>query len=325
MRYHWRFALVAVVMSSAAVRAQEHIAMITFAGATNLPVWVAQDQGFFKHEGLDVETKVTAGSVEQVKELMAGHFQVMTSAFDNTVAYANGEGDIRLDGTYDLISIMGVHNGMNSLMSVPTVSDYAAIRGHAVAVDAVRSGYAMVMYKILSKHGLQRDVDYSMVAVGSTTERMKAMQDGRAVAAMVAAPTDLEAQAHGYHLLADAAREIGPYQGSAYVVRRSWADAHQQSLSAFIRAIVAATDAIFASPDMAQKQLQARIKDLSDAAAKDIYGRLIGPGGLNPHAEIQDGAIKAVLDLRIEGGLTKTSQDLALYRDRSYYQKALKK
>jgi ABC-type nitrate/sulfonate/bicarbonate transport system substrate-binding protein len=313
----------AAFISAGSAQAEEHIALISFAGATNLPVWVAQDQGFFKREGLEVETKVTSGSVEQVKELMAGHFQIMTSAFDNTVAYANGEGDIRLDGTYDLISIMGVHSGMNSLMTVPSVADYQAIKGHAVAVDAVRSGYAMVMYKILEKHGLKRDVDYSMVAVGSTTERMKAMEDGRAVAAMVAAPTDLEAQARGYHLLADAASEIGPYQGSAYVVRRSWADANPQAMRAFIRAISAATDAIFASADMAQSVMRARVKNLSAESAKEIYGRLIGPGGLNPHARIDDAAIRAVLNLRIEGGLTKTSQNLSIYRDTSYYQSAM--
>lgn len=120
------------------VHAQEHIALISFAGAANLPVWVAQDEGYFQRAGLVVDTKVTSGSVERVKELMAGHFQIMTSAFDNTVAYANGEGDIKLEGTYDLISIMGVHSGMNSLLSVPSVRSYAEIRGHAVAVDAVR-------------------------------------------------------------------------------------------------------------------------------------------------------------------------------------------
>lgn len=181
----------------------------------------------------------------------------------------------------------------------------------------------MVMYKILEKHGFKRDVDYSMVAVGSATERMKAMEDGRAVAALVAAPRDLEAQARGYHLLADAASEIGPYQGSAYVVWRSWADAHPEVMRAFIRAVVAATDAIFDSPVMAQKVLQARIKNLSSEAAKDIYGRLIGSGGLNRHAQIDDAAVKAVLDLRIEGGLTKTSRDLNVYRDLSYYQRAM--
>jgi ABC-type nitrate/sulfonate/bicarbonate transport system substrate-binding protein len=305
------------------VYANDHINMITFAGATNLPVWVAQDEGYFARENLDVDTKITSGSVEQVKELMAGHYQIMTSAFDNIVAYANGEGDIRLEGTYDLISVMGVHAGMNSLMTVPSVARYEDIRGKAVAVDAVRSGYAMVMYKILEKHGLKRDVDYSMVAVGSTTERMKAMEDGRAVAAMVAAPTDLEAQARGYHLLADAAAEIGPYQGSAYVVRRSWADTHPQIMAAYIRAIVAATDAIFASPDMAQRVMQARVKTLTPQAAQEIYGRLIGSGGLNAHARIDDAAIKAVLDLRREGGLIHTAMDLARYRDTSYYQRAI--
>ncbi len=316
--------LVSPVALTSKAHAQEKLSLIGFSGATNLPVWVAKDAGFFQREGLDVETTVTSGSVEQVRDMMSGRYQIMTSAFDNIVAYANGEGDVKLGQNFDFVAIMGVHSGMNSLVATKDIAKIEDIKGKIVAVDAVRSGYAVIMYKILEKHGLKFDVDYKVLAVGSTSERMKAMEEGKAVAAMIATPTDLEAVKKGYRILADGATEIGAYQGSAFVVRRSWAKDNEKVLAQFVRAISASMDSIFADRATTMKVLKARLPKQTDEELNAIYDRVTGPGGLNKGAVIREEAVRVVLDLRIAAG-TPTSLDMSKYIDPSIQQRALKK
>jgi len=43
-----------------AAMAQTKLTIVTFAGATNLPVWVAIEKGFFAKEGLDVTRRSRA-------------------------------------------------------------------------------------------------------------------------------------------------------------------------------------------------------------------------------------------------------------------------
>ena len=51
--------------------AQTKITIVLFSGATNLPVWVAMDKGFFAREGLDVVQELTRGSTAAMQGLMS--------------------------------------------------------------------------------------------------------------------------------------------------------------------------------------------------------------------------------------------------------------
>src|SRR3954470_14164575 len=77
--------------------AQTKLNIVTFAGATNLPVWVAIDKGFFAKEGLEVTQEITRGSTPAMQGLMDGKYQFASSALDNTIAITEGEGDVKFD------------------------------------------------------------------------------------------------------------------------------------------------------------------------------------------------------------------------------------
>ena len=50
--------------------------MIGFGFVSNLPIWVAQDRGLFKREGLEVRIDQTPGSVAQIRDMMSGKYQI---------------------------------------------------------------------------------------------------------------------------------------------------------------------------------------------------------------------------------------------------------
>ena len=315
----------AVAAAGAPAHAQTKLAMVGFGGASNLPTWYAIDRGLFKAEGIDLTLEATHGSIAQMKNMMEGKYQVASTSIDNVIAYTEGQGDVQI-ADFDMVCVAGVHSGLNSVVTRPEIKSYAAIKGKPVAVDAVGTGYAFVLYRVLAQHGLKRDRDYSIAAVGGGPERLKAMEENKAVAAVISAPNDTEAKNQGYNILADAAAALGGYQGSAYCLRKSWAKVHHAETVGWVRALIKAHNAVFADRAGALAVLKSHLKKLSDADAATIYTSLThGKGGLNKQAAISTKGMKTVLSLRNE--YAEPHKDLknpAKYYDLSYWKEALK-
>jgi ABC-type nitrate/sulfonate/bicarbonate transport system substrate-binding protein len=314
-----------VMLRAPAARADAILNATGFGGSNELQTWVAQDRGFFKKEGLVVHFDATKGSVAETRDLFAGKYQVMSSAFDNIVADIEGQGEEKWPNASDLVAFMGVNSGFETLVSAPQIAKASDLRGKTVAVDAARSGYAIVMYRLLQQAGLTMGKDYSVLAVGGTSLRVKALADGKAMAAMVSTPLDAELAAKGYHILAKSS-EVGPYQGSAYVTLRSWADRRPPELSGYIRAIVAATRYIYENKAGAIDVLKKHEPKLDPSQLDALYAELTGPGGFDPHASIDMAGVKTVIALRGEYGLPKKKLDApGKYIVEDYYRRALAK
>jgi ABC-type nitrate/sulfonate/bicarbonate transport system substrate-binding protein len=324
MRAITTLALACSLACAAPALAQTKMTVVTFAGATNIGVWVASEKGYFKREGLDVTHEITRGSTAAIEGLMNGKFQVASTAFDNTIANAEGVGDVTIPG-YDLVGIAGVHSGMNKIVTRPEIKSFADLKGKVVASDALNSGYGLVLVRILEMNGLKRDRDFSALAVGSGPNRLAAMKEGKAQAAALSSPDDIEGKKLGFNILADATEIIGAYQGSAFVVRRSYAKDHEKEVVSFLRAIIAATDDIFADKPGAVKILRARIKNLSEEDASTIYDEMTaGKGGLNRRAQMNMEGVKTLIALRNElSGAKRIEADPSKYVDLTYYEKAI--
>jgi ABC-type nitrate/sulfonate/bicarbonate transport system substrate-binding protein len=316
---------IALVITSAGVvagpaAAQTEVRMISFGGGSNLPTYVAIDRGLFAKQGLKVTFDRTKGSREQIRDMMEGKYQFATTAFDNLVAYTEGQGRDTFDN-FDIVAIMGSHKGFNSVVVRPEIKSYKDIKGKALAVDSPKSGYATMMYEIIrNKTGFEQGKDYTVNSVGGTGARVKALKDGAAVIAAISSPDDLQLKAEGFGILGDAAQEIGAYQGSTHAVRRSWAKANEKTVLAYIRATVAAIDYVYTDKAGAIEVLRGRIKNLSPETAEQIYQGLTGPGGLNEKGALSMKGIETVLALRRTAGSKAGSPDK--YADTSYYAKA---
>ncbi len=316
-------AAAALFLGANAAQALTEIKMITFGSASNLPIWIAQDKGLFEKEGLKVERVTTRGSTQQFQDLMAGKFQFASTAFDNIVAYAEGKGATKFEN-FDIVGILGVHSGMNTVVSAPALKNWTDIRGKTISVDAVGSGYATVLYQILENKGVKRS-EFNIVAVGSTQERMKTLRDGRAQMAVISSPEDIFLQRDGFNILGDAASEIGDYQGSAYAVRRSYAHQNPQIVIAFARAIMNAHNMLRADDKLALEVLRARVKDMPEKDAIALVARMRGPHGFFPDAALSKKGIENVFKLRSTYTGEPPLTNLDRYVDFSWAEKAKQK
>lgn len=319
------FVAMAAAVVPAIAMAATPLEVIIFPGGSNWPLWTAQEKGLYAARGLDVHVTSTPNSVFQMQNLVAGKFQIASSAVDNIVAYDEGQGEAPLDRPADLVAVMGGMVGGVRLLVQPDVRSIADLKGKALAVDATSTGFAFALRKMLQRGGLG-DGDYRLEPLGNTVQRTEALMQGKTTGTIVVSPIDLVPISKGYRVLGDIA-DIGPYQSTLFAVRREWARTHEKELVGFIRASVEAT-AWLANPanrDEAVAIYRKYIPQASEDSARKAWDALLGRSheGIRKDGAVDVEGLRTVLELRSEfGEPRKTLTDPSKYIDDSYYLKA---
>ncbi len=197
-------------------------------GVNVWPFHVAQAKGFFEAEGIAVEMTLTGSSAKQLDELVKGGFDIGLQQSDHVVrAVERGS---------DLFVLMSFANApAMRLMVAPEIGSFADLRGKVIAVDGARTGYAVLLRKLLSDNGLQ-DGDCTFTEFGGSIERVNALKRGAAVASFLNPPFDGGLLADGFSSLGTTSEFFPGYPGSTVAARRSWAQRNEQRLISFVRA-----------------------------------------------------------------------------------------
>src|ERR1700752_469371 len=188
------------------------LSVIAFPGASNWPLWAGQQKGFFAAQGLEMSVSITPNSVHMARELHAGGAHIALTSMDNVVAYGCGQGEVSLGESADFFAFMSVDDGLLSLMAQAEHDAVSSLRGQTFAVDALTTGYALVLKEILAHHGLA-DSDVRYVSEGTGAERFAALKEGRCAATLLNAPLCLAAESVGKIRLVRAAGVLGTFQG----------------------------------------------------------------------------------------------------------------
>jgi ABC-type nitrate/sulfonate/bicarbonate transport system substrate-binding protein len=309
--------------SSTATRPLE---VIVFPGGFNLPIWVAQDRGFFQANGIAIKVTPTPTSVFQMKGLLDGTFDIAMTAMDNLVAYREGQGEEPgVQG--DVMAVMGGDRGFLKLVAQPDIPSIAALRDKTLSVDARNTGYALVLFELLDRAGL-REPDFSIERSGGVVQRFNALMEKKHAATMLVSPFELRAVPQGYKVLATASTELGAYQGYVAGVRQSWAAANGPALTAYIRSYVQGVDWLLAPGNRNDviAILQKNVPNTSDADAQKIYDVLVDPKtGFQKRAALDAEGLAQVLALRSKWGVPKkTLRAPETYYDPRFYEAAVK-
>jgi ABC-type nitrate/sulfonate/bicarbonate transport system substrate-binding protein len=301
--------------------------VIAFGGGGNWPVWAAEEKGLFAKNGIAVKLSFTPNSVEQIRNLMSGKYDLGTTAYDNVVAYQEGQGETELPTQPDLFAFMGSYSGSLRFVTRPDIKSYAALKGKTVGVDAATTGFAFILYKLAALNGLSLG-DYEVAKLGGTPARVKALMEGRIAGTMISSPSELVPESKGYTRLGDTTATFGSYQASIGVARRSWAAKHGDQLVAFIRAYVAAMDWL-QDPAHEGEAVAVYMKHVAGAtqpAAQKAYEVMFAKNeGFQKKAKIDLDGCRTVLKLRSEFAKPrKNLTDPMKYIDESFYLRAVR-
>jgi ABC-type nitrate/sulfonate/bicarbonate transport system substrate-binding protein len=287
------------VITMTSAQSPARLEVIVFPGGFNWPIWVAQDKGFFRENGVEVNVTPTPGSVFQLVNLIDGKFDIAITAIDNLIAYREGQGEDPKPGP-DLIAVMGCDQGFLKLVTVPEVKSFADLRGKTVSVDARTTGYAFVLFEILDRNGL-REPDYKVERAGGVLQRFQALMEKKHDGTLLLSPFEVQAEARGFNTLASASQVLGPYQGLVAGVRRLWAEKNRDALIGFIRAYVRAVEWLY-DPGNKAEAIALFHKNLPNVPAEGVeasYRLLLDPQtGFQRRGAISLDGVGRVLSLR---------------------------
>ena len=301
------------------------IRVIAFPGAPNLPVFAALERGYFTDVGLAVSLTTTPSSVFQIEKFHAGEFDLAFTAFDNVVAYTEGMGAVALSNAADFRVIMGATQVELSAVVAPEVRTAADLRGKSLALDAVGTGFAFVLYAMLEEMGLSQQ-DYERVPVGATPERWKSVKEGLHAGTISIEPFTSLALAAGFHVLRRSTDSFPAYQGGIVAARQSWASKNAASVKAFIRGYLKGLAWTLEPGNRAAAAilLQAKMSEIKPGVVEAVLDSLLAPrSGLTPNAAILRDGMQTVLDLRSRYGGGKSLLDIDKYLDLSFYRDAV--
>jgi ABC-type nitrate/sulfonate/bicarbonate transport system substrate-binding protein len=301
------------------------VSVISFGGGFNLPLWAARDQGFFARRGIVPTLNITVDSKQVFSGLMEGRYQVAITAFDNIVAYQEGQGELKFDPPSDFFAFMGSDDGFLSLVATPEIRSVADLRGKTVSVDAMSNGFSFALREMLARNGLSES-DVQWARAGGTDRRFAALMERQHAATMLRAPFDIQARNRGFNQLATAREVIGPYLGIVGAARRSWAQANEATVVNFIAAYRDAVRWLKAPENRAAAQalLVANVPGMTPQVARQSADLMLHPQtGFFSDAQMDPQSAQAVLALRSKLGEPKRAlDDQSRYLDRRYWQRA---
>lgn len=302
------------------------LSIIVFPGGANLPLWAGIRQGFFAEQDIDVQPSYTRSSVEQITGLVKGTWETGLTGFDNIVAYQEGQGEAVLDREPDLFAFMGGDNAFLRLVVQPGIKSYADLKGRVLSVDAMTTGFAFVLRKMLALNGLSEG-DVNFERAGGAVQRYDALKEGRHAGTLLLTPFELTGRSFGLHVLQSASEVLPQYQGVVGVASRAWAKDNADRLERFIAGYLVALRWLYQKENAqaACAILMENVPNMTAELAAATYGLLIAAkGGFDPAAHLDIDGMKTVLALRSEYGRPqKKLGDYQEYIDPAYHYRAV--
>jgi NitT/TauT family transport system substrate-binding protein len=197
---------------------------------TVLPVWMAQDGGFYAANGLQVEIVNMGGGSRGAKELQAGKIDLMRVGMSSVVQANLSGGDLRL--------IASMSNVIRFVLAVaPDVKAAADLKGGVIGISTVGSESDSTVTLALERFGMTR-ADVTVKEYGGGAKRLAAVRAGEIKATAINEPTTSQAREQGVTILLDLAAEKIPWLFSGVVVRRGDLKERRDLAMRFLRAVI---------------------------------------------------------------------------------------
>jgi NitT/TauT family transport system substrate-binding protein len=153
-----------------------HIAVGGKASFYYLPLTIAEQQGYFKDEGLNVKISDFAGGAVALRAVVGGSADVVSGAYEHTISLQSKKQIFQafvLQGRLPQIAF-GV-----STAKAGQVKSLKDLKGMKIGVSAPGSSTHNLVKQLLAKAGLDPNKDASIVGVGLGAQAFAAIKSGQ--------------------------------------------------------------------------------------------------------------------------------------------------
>jgi len=214
--------------------AQERI-RIAWAGASpaNSPIWVVQEKGFLKKQGLDAEVISITASPIALQALLAGELDVIVTSVTTLVSS-------RLAGA-DIVMILGmVPTFVDHIISLSSITRIEQLKGKIGGVNRLGSTSDLGLRLALRKLGVDPDKETKIISSGGNPERFAALSKGVVQFTIMPEPFVREAEKLGFKDLLDIGSLKIPFWWNAVLTREAIIKAKRPIVAKFSRAMIEA-------------------------------------------------------------------------------------
>jgi NitT/TauT family transport system substrate-binding protein len=217
--------------------------------------WVAQEEGLFRKNGLEVELVHIASTSRAIQTLLAGE-----------LAYTYMDGRTAVQATLkgaDVAIVAGVANRLVfSFMARSEIKTFNDLKGKKIGITRLGSSTHSVTLWVMNRFGLKPD-DYQLMQLVDVPNIFTAMMAGQIDAGALSPPTNFRGRKVGLTELIDLSKEGPEYVSVAIGSTRSFLKNNEEMTRRFIRGYSEGVLFLRANKTAGIKAIQkyARIKD----------------------------------------------------------------
>ena len=273
-----------------------------------LPVYVTQEKGFFRDEGLDVIFVMFNAGATNIQALAGGDVQIMGSAFIETIGG-------RASGIVDVKNFWGISNIMPfQLYSHANFKSMKDAKGKRFAISRFGSLTDYLTRATVHHFGINPK-DVTVLQIGSTPARFAALEAGGVDASIVWFPVTEIAKAKGYNKLFDLKEIFPQWPYETFAARETWLAKEKDQVTRFLRAYQRGVRHTLQNKEDAVKAIRKYVKmDPTMApAGYDEYKESFPVNG-----EIAEKPIPTVIQEEFDAGRIKRKFNLDELIDKSF-------
>jgi ABC-type nitrate/sulfonate/bicarbonate transport system substrate-binding protein len=204
----------------------------------SLPVAVAEREGFFSRERLDVRIlqPIPGGADHQITALHNDGVDLTHVATPFLIRAA-------LAGSDAVAIAAEFNNPIYSLVAKPEIVSVSGLRGKLVGLADEYGTISLSIRRLMAGQGLHRG-EFGVRVIEGTSGRWACLRRGDCDAVVLGQPQDLIAVEQGFRLLGTTNAAVPDLLYTVTAARRSWAQANKEAVVRYVRALASAFDFI---------------------------------------------------------------------------------
>src|SRR4051812_8227769 len=200
--------------------------------ASQSPLWVAQDRGFFAKYGINVDLVFISSGSLNVQALVG-----------NTVQFAAG-GPAALEARLRGPKLLTIANPLgllaSNLVTLPEIKSIVDLKGKIGGISRFGSSTHQGLRYLFRSSGLSVESDLKMLQLGGDANRLAALKAGKIQYTFLGAAASEQARGQGLKVLATAQQMNIPFPWTSVVVNEPWLETNRDTAYRYVKAVTEA-------------------------------------------------------------------------------------
>ena len=256
-------------------------------------LWVTQEQGLFKRQGLDTQLLYIGGGTVVTQALIGGDVQFVRLGAAAVIQASLRGAELKM-----------ISNTVNtlifSLIAKPEIRSPKDLKGKKIGLTRIGGSTDYALDLVLNKSGLRKGQDVAVIQTGGMPQLLGALSAGAVDAGVFSPPTSILALKMGMRELVDFADTGITYAASPVATTQSVLTKQRDLAVRFVRAYSEGIHRVTTDPEGTMKVVTKYTKEKDPAVLAELY-RIYGVKHLDKIPYVKPDAVEAILRSEVKG------------------------